>query len=47
MPPTADGLWVWVYDTGGNLYGLTVDSSVPAVAEKRGQLKTPTFKLKD
>jgi hypothetical protein len=38
MAPTVDGLWMWVSDQSGNLYGLTLDPSVlakPAVAPVR------------
>ena len=37
MAPTADGLWVWVFDQSGNLYGLTIDPTVPAKALRMGQ----------
>ena len=37
MAPSADGLWVYVYDQSGNLYGLTVDPSVPAIARRPGK----------
>jgi hypothetical protein len=30
MAPTVDGLWMWVSDQSGNLYGLTLDPSVQA-----------------
>ena len=32
--PTVDGLWMWVLDESGNLYGLTVDPSVPVLARR-------------
>jgi len=38
MAPTVDGLWMWVSDQSGNLYGLTLDPSVlakPAVTPVR------------
>jgi hypothetical protein len=41
MAPTADGLWLWVYDNSGNLYGLTVDSSVPTIQKRTGQRDVP------
>jgi len=36
MAPSADGLWLWVVDNSGNLYGMTVDPSVMAVARRPG-----------
>jgi hypothetical protein len=41
MAPSADGLWVWVFDNSGNLYGLTVDPNVKAVALRPGHRLTP------
>jgi hypothetical protein len=38
MAPTVDGLWMWVSDQSGNLYGLTIDPTVlarPATAPVR------------
>ena len=35
MAATADAEWVWVDDNSGNLYGYTIDPSVPAVAVRR------------
>ncbi len=45
MPPTVDGLWVWVYDTSGTLYAFTVDPTVPAASFKRSTrpAATPHF----
>jgi len=34
-PATIDGKWVFVVDTGGDLYGLTIDPKYPAIAAKR------------
>ncbi len=31
MPPTIDGNWIFVLDNDGNMYGLTIDPSVPAI----------------
>jgi hypothetical protein len=31
MPPTIDGDWIFVLDNDGNMYGLTIDPSVPAI----------------
>jgi hypothetical protein len=47
MPAVADGLWVWVMDNSGNLYGLTVDPSVPAIQKRPGRRATvmPRFPL--
>lgn len=36
MAPSADGLWIWVVDDSGNLYGMTVDPSVPTKALRPG-----------
>jgi len=30
-PPTIDGNWIYVIDTSGNLYGLTIDPTFPAI----------------
>jgi outer membrane protein assembly factor BamB len=32
MPPVIDGKWMYLLDQGGNLYGLSLDLSVPAIA---------------
>jgi hypothetical protein len=32
MAPVVDGSWMWVLDQSGNLYGSTIDPSVPAFA---------------
>jgi len=47
MAAVADGLWVWVVDNSGNLYGLTVDPSVPAIQKRPGRRATtmPRFPL--
>lgn len=34
MPPTIDGNWIFVIDNGGDMYGLTIDPSVKAIAAK-------------
>jgi hypothetical protein len=34
MAPTVDGQWMWVLDQSGNLYGLTVDPSVPTLSRR-------------
>lgn len=31
MAPSADGLWMWVIDSSGNLYALSVDPTVKAI----------------
>jgi hypothetical protein len=31
MPPTIDGNWIFVLDNNGDLYGLTIDPSYPAI----------------
>jgi hypothetical protein len=38
MPPTIDGNWIFVIDNAGNMYGLTIDQSVPAIA---GRYRAP------
>jgi hypothetical protein len=35
MAPTVDGLWLWVFDNSGNLYGMTIDPSVPTITIRR------------
>jgi hypothetical protein len=34
MAPTIDGKWLFLLDNGGNLYGLTIDPSYPAISLK-------------
>jgi hypothetical protein len=34
MAPTIDGNWIFVLDNKGNLYGLTIDPSYPAINAK-------------
>jgi hypothetical protein len=46
MAPSADGEWVFLLDGSGNLYGLTVDPSVKAVAVTRGQRVPRRFKVR-
>ncbi len=43
MAPSADGSWIWVVDTSGNLYGLTVDPSVPAIQPHWGARFRATY----
>jgi hypothetical protein len=38
MAPSADGLWVWVLDNSGNLFGLTIDPAVPAIQKRAGHV---------
>jgi len=45
MPPTVDGMWVWLYDTSGNLYALTIDQTVPAVKAQAGHRLAPLFRV--
>ena len=45
MAPSADGYWLWVMDDSGNLYGLTVDPSVHAIAQRPGTRSLPTFRM--
>jgi outer membrane protein assembly factor BamB len=35
MPATIDGKWVFVIDNNGNLYGMTIDPSYPAIQAAR------------
>ncbi len=41
MPPVVDGLWVYVMDQGGNLYGLTIDPKVPRINAQFHQSSEP------
>jgi outer membrane protein assembly factor BamB len=41
MPPVVDGQWMYVIDQGGHLYGLTIDSSVPAKQNTFPQVYVP------
>jgi hypothetical protein len=34
VPPTIDGKWVFVVDNGGDMYGLTIDPTVPGIQAK-------------
>jgi hypothetical protein len=45
MAPSADGFWLWVMDDSGNLYGLTVDPSVKAIAQRPGRRSAGTFRM--
>jgi hypothetical protein len=47
MPPTADGQWVYVYDTGGNLYALTTDPNIQSIAVKRGNTTQSTYRYSE
>jgi hypothetical protein len=46
MAPSADGLWLFVLDGSGNLYGLTVDPAVKAVAAAPGRRVPRAFKIR-
>jgi hypothetical protein len=46
MAPSADGLWVYVYDNSGNLYGLTIDPMVKTVAARLGRRLAPAFAIR-
>ncbi len=37
MAPSADGQWIYVFDNSGNLYGMTIDQSVPAIQVRAGR----------
>jgi hypothetical protein len=39
MPPVVDGEWLYVIDEGANLYGLTLDSTVPGIKAKMRHAK--------
>jgi hypothetical protein len=43
-PPTIDGNWIFVVDTNGDMYGLTIDSSFPTVAAKRRSIDSRVLK---
>jgi hypothetical protein len=45
MAPSVDGKWLFVFDQSGNLYGLTVDPSVPAAAAQLGRRVTSLLHL--
>lgn len=47
MAPSADGSWLWLLDSSGNLYGLTVDPSIRAVASKPGLRVTSRLRIKE
>jgi len=34
MGPIVDGNWVWLSDSTGDLYGLTIDASTPALRNR-------------
>jgi hypothetical protein len=34
VPPTIDGNWIFVLDNNGTMYGLTIDTSFPAIAAR-------------
>jgi outer membrane protein assembly factor BamB len=34
MAPVVSGDWLWLFDNGGDLYGMTLDASVPAVRNR-------------
>jgi hypothetical protein len=34
MPPTLDGNWLFLVDNNGDMYGLTLDSRYPSIAEQ-------------
>jgi hypothetical protein len=41
MAPSADGLWLWLFDNSGNLFGMTVDPSVRAISLRPGHHLAP------
>jgi hypothetical protein len=46
MAPSADGQWVFLLDGSGNLYGLTVDQTVPAITAKLGHRVPKSFRIR-
>jgi len=46
MAPTVDGLWIYVMDDSGNLYGLTVDPNVKGTAARPGRRIAPSYRLR-
>jgi hypothetical protein len=46
MAPSVDGQWVFVLDGSGNMYGLTTDPSVKAVASTLGHRVPKRFKVR-
>jgi hypothetical protein len=47
MAATTDADWVWVFDTSGNLYGYTIDPSVPAVAVHRANRRPRPYRIEE
>jgi hypothetical protein len=39
MGPVVDGDWVYLFDNTGHLYGLTIDGSFPAIADRFRRLR--------
>jgi hypothetical protein len=46
MAPSADGDWLFLIDDGGNFYGLTIDSTIPAIRPKAGRRVVPRYVYK-
>ncbi len=44
VPPTVDGQWIYVLDQGGNLYGLTIDPTVPSTKATLPQKYDPEMR---
>jgi hypothetical protein len=44
MAPSVDGLWIYLMDDSGNLYGLTVDPNVKGIAARPGRRITPSYR---
>jgi len=44
MPPVVDGQWLYVQDQGGNLYGLTINASVPTLNAQFAASSEPVMK---
>jgi hypothetical protein len=34
MAPVVSGNWLWLFDNGGDLYGMTLDANVPAIPNR-------------
>ena len=48
MGPIVDGNWIWISDSGGDLYGLTIDSSTPSVRRANTAHRTlPITRFRD
>jgi hypothetical protein len=46
MAPSVDGLWIYLMDDSGNMYGLTVDPNVKGITPQSRQRVAPSFRLR-